>query len=163
MVNDLTDTHHHKPKLALRGSKSSPMTHVIDNPLDDFSNSDDQTNHITTPTGNTSLSSFHTKRQMNSIKWHDSNYFENENKIFIPKLITQLHHFIHQQYKIQLYLIVRLSIQLLMTTLLITHLPIMTMMALSKYNTKQIILSLHHLFRPHSLYFPSNVCETFRY
>ena len=43
MVNDLNDTHHHKHKLALKGSKSSPMTHVIDNPLYDFSNSDDQT------------------------------------------------------------------------------------------------------------------------
>ena len=48
-VNDLNDTHHHKPELALTGSKSSPMTHVIDNPLGYFSNSDDQTNHITNP------------------------------------------------------------------------------------------------------------------
>ena len=55
MVNDLNDTHHEKPKSAIKGSKSSPLTHVIDDPLDEFSNSDDQTNHITTPTGITSL------------------------------------------------------------------------------------------------------------
>ena len=62
MVIDFNDTHHHKPKLALKGSKSSPMTHVIDNPQDDFSNSDDQTNHITTPTGFTSPPPFYTNR-----------------------------------------------------------------------------------------------------
>ena len=38
------------------------MTHVIDNPLDDFSNSDDQTNHIATPTGFTPPPPFYTKR-----------------------------------------------------------------------------------------------------
>ena len=38
------------------------MTHVIDNPPDDFSNSDDQTNHITTPTGITSPPPFYTIR-----------------------------------------------------------------------------------------------------
>ena len=53
MVNDPNDTHHNQPNLALKSSTSLPMTHVIDNPLDDFSNSDDQTNHIITPTGNT--------------------------------------------------------------------------------------------------------------
>ena len=62
MENDLNDNHHHKPKLALKGSKSPAITHVIDNPLDDFSNSDDQTNPITTPTGITSPPPFHTKR-----------------------------------------------------------------------------------------------------
>ena len=62
MVNDLNDTRHHKTKIALKGSKSSPMTHVIDNPLDDFSNSDDQTNHITTPTDITSPPPFYAKR-----------------------------------------------------------------------------------------------------
>ena len=40
----------------------SPLTHVTDNPLDDFSNSDDQTNHIIDPTGNTSPLPFYTKR-----------------------------------------------------------------------------------------------------
>ena len=63
MVNDLNDTNHHKPKLALKGSKFSPMTHVID-----FLNSDDLTNHITTPTGITSQPSFHTKRPNKFIK-----------------------------------------------------------------------------------------------
>ena len=62
MVIDLNDTHNHRPKLALKSSKSSPVTHVIDNPLDDFSDSDEQTNHITTPTGNTLPLLFHTKR-----------------------------------------------------------------------------------------------------
>ena len=61
MVNDLNNTHH-KPKLALKSSKSSSFTHVIDNPLDDFSISGDQTNHITTPTGFTSTPPFYTKR-----------------------------------------------------------------------------------------------------
>ena len=32
MVNDLTDTHHIKPKVALQASKS--LTHMTDNPQD---------------------------------------------------------------------------------------------------------------------------------
>ena len=62
MVNDFNDTHHHKPKLALKSSKLSPLTHVIDNSLDDFSNSNAQTNHFTIPTGIISLPPFCTKR-----------------------------------------------------------------------------------------------------
>ena len=62
MENDLNDTHHQKSKLALKSSKSSSMTHVIDNPLDDFSHSDDQTNHVAAPTGITSPPPFYTKR-----------------------------------------------------------------------------------------------------
>ena len=88
MVNDLNDTFHHKPKLPPKGSKSSPMTHVIDNPLDDFSNSDDQTSHITI--GITSSPPFFTKRPKHLLKWHDSNHSQNENKIFISKIITKL-------------------------------------------------------------------------
>ena len=65
IVNDLNDTHHHKPKLALKISKSSPMPHLNDNPLDDFSNSDDQTNHNTTPTGITTPPTFYTTRRRN--------------------------------------------------------------------------------------------------
>ena len=65
MVNDLKGTHHHKPKRTLKGSKASPMTLVIDNPLNDFSNSDDQRNHITTPTAITSPPPFYTKRPNN--------------------------------------------------------------------------------------------------
>ena len=42
MLNYLNDIHHEKPKLAIKGSKPSPITHVIDNPLDEFSNSDDK-------------------------------------------------------------------------------------------------------------------------
>ena len=51
MVFDLHDTHHKKPKLAIKDSKSLPMAHITDNPLDDFSNSDDQANHLSDPTG----------------------------------------------------------------------------------------------------------------
>ena len=41
MVKDLNDSHHNKPKLALKNSKSTPLTRVTENPLDDTSNSDD--------------------------------------------------------------------------------------------------------------------------
>ena len=151
MVNDLNDTHHRKPKLALTSSKSSPITHVIDNPLDEFSNYDDQTNDITTPTGITlHHNRFIQNNQTNLIKWHASNYFQNENRIFIPKLIKKLNHFIHHKYELQLYLIIQLSIPLLKTNLLITILPIRIMTALSKYIPKQNVHFLHHLFRLHS-------------
>ena len=58
MVNDPTDTHHHKPKLALQTSK--PLTHMTDNPLDDFS--DNQKNFVNNPTSITSPPPFYTKR-----------------------------------------------------------------------------------------------------
>ena len=57
MVNDLSDTHHQKPKLALQTSKS--LTHLTDNPLEDFS--DNPINSINNPTGITSPPPFHTK------------------------------------------------------------------------------------------------------
>ena len=60
MVNDLTDTHHKKPKLALQTSKS--LTHMTDNPLDDFC--ENQTNPISNPTGITSPPPFYTKLQI---------------------------------------------------------------------------------------------------
>ena len=49
MTNAITN-----PKLAIKDFKSSSLTHATDNSLNDFSNSDDQTNHITNPTGITS-------------------------------------------------------------------------------------------------------------
>ena len=50
MVNDLNDNRHKKPKLALKGSKSS-VTHSTDNPLDESSNSDDPINNTHNTTG----------------------------------------------------------------------------------------------------------------
>ena len=88
LINDLNDSHHKKPKSAIKGSKSSPVSHVIHNPLYEFSNSEYQTNNITIPTGITSPPPFHTKRPINLLKWHDSNYFRNENNRLIPKRIT---------------------------------------------------------------------------
>ena len=58
MVNDLTDTNHNKPNLALQTSKS--LTHLTDNPLEDFS--DNQTNSINNRTGIFSPPRFYTKR-----------------------------------------------------------------------------------------------------
>ena len=34
MVNDLNDIHYNKPKLALKGSESFPLTNITVNPLD---------------------------------------------------------------------------------------------------------------------------------
>ena len=146
MVNDLNDTHHHKP---LKISTSSSMTHVIDNTLNDFSNSDDQTIYITPPTGITSPLTF------NANKFNKITQFK-----LLPKRKHNLHSKtnkkLHQQYIIQLYVVIRLSIPLLMTTLLITFLPIMIITALSKYNPKQTILFPRYLLRLHSFYlFPS--------
>ena len=58
MVIDLNDTHHKRLKFAIKASKSPPP----DNPLDDFSISDDQTNHPPNPTGVISSPPFYTKR-----------------------------------------------------------------------------------------------------
>ena len=63
MVIDLKDTRHNKPKLALEDFKSSPMTYITDNPLDDFSHSDNQPNQINDLTGITSPSQCYTKSQ----------------------------------------------------------------------------------------------------
>ena len=57
MMNDPNDTHHHKPKLAIKSSKPSLMTNVFDNPLDDFSKFCDQTNHITPTTPQSGITS----------------------------------------------------------------------------------------------------------
>ena len=43
MVNDINDTHRKKPKLAIKESKSLPLSKIIDNPLDESSHSDDPT------------------------------------------------------------------------------------------------------------------------
>ena len=61
MVNDFEDTRPIKPKLALKDSKSSPMTPIFDNPLDDFSHSDKKTNQNNNTTGITSPPTFCTK------------------------------------------------------------------------------------------------------
>ena len=58
MVIDLTDTHHKKPKLAHQASTS--LTHMTDNPLEDFS--DNQTISINNPVGITSPPLFYTER-----------------------------------------------------------------------------------------------------
>ena len=62
MVNDLNETLHNKPKTALKDSKFSTMTHLTDNPPDDFSHSENQTNQINNTTGITSPPPFHTKK-----------------------------------------------------------------------------------------------------
>ena len=62
MVNDLRDNHHNKPELTLKQSKSSPLTHITDNPSDEFSNSDDLTNNTPNPTGFISPPPFYMKR-----------------------------------------------------------------------------------------------------
>ena len=51
MVNDLNDNHHIKPRFALTKSKSTPLTHVTDNPLNELSNADAPTNNTPNPTG----------------------------------------------------------------------------------------------------------------
>ena len=62
MVNDLNDNHHNKLKLALKGSKSSPLTHITDKPLDELSIFDDPTNNTPNPTGIISPPTFYTER-----------------------------------------------------------------------------------------------------
>ena len=51
MVNDLNDNCHTSAKISIKDSKPSSLTHVTDNPLEDLSNSHDQTKHTTNPTG----------------------------------------------------------------------------------------------------------------
>ena len=110
MVNDLNDNHPNRPKLIIKGSKSSPLTHVIEKPLDDLSNSDDQTDRSTNPTGITSPPPIYTKRPNRLNKIARLKLFPKKNYLFITKLIPELQHFIHHQYKTQLYLIVQLSL-----------------------------------------------------
>ena len=57
MEKDIDDAHHKKPILATQTSKA--LTHMTDNPLEDFS--DNQTNSINTPTGIISPPPFYTK------------------------------------------------------------------------------------------------------
>ena len=75
MVNDLNDTRHNKPKLALKDSKSSPMTHITNNPLDDFSHSDNQTYQSHSPTNITSPPPFYTKRPISPNKMARMKFF----------------------------------------------------------------------------------------
>ena len=65
--------------------------------------------------------------QLDSTKRHDIKFFPNKNNPFITKLITILPHFIHQQYKIQHYQNIQLSMQIQMIILLTTIQSIMTM------------------------------------
>ena len=92
MVIDLCDNHHNKPKLALENSNSTALTQVIDTPLDDVSNSDDQTHITSYPTGNISQPPFYTKLPSRLNNGCNINFFQNENKPFITTLITILSH-----------------------------------------------------------------------
>ena len=72
MANALNDTlHNEPPKLALRDSKLSPMTHITGNTLDGFSNSDNQSNQIHNPTGIILPPSFIQNDHLVLTKWHD--------------------------------------------------------------------------------------------
>ena len=104
-------------------------------------------NLITIPNGITSSPHFETKRPNRLDKMARFKLFLKRKQLFITKLITKLQHFFHQQYKIQLYVIIQLPIQIIMTILLITPLSIMTITALSQCIPKQSILFLHQLFK----------------
>ena len=71
MVEDLIDNRYNKLKLAIKDSKSSPMTHITDNSLDDFSHSDNQTNQINNSTGISSPPHFIQNVRLDVLKWHD--------------------------------------------------------------------------------------------
>ena len=123
-----------KHKLELQTSKA--LTHMTDNPIDDFS--DSQKNSINSPTGFTSPPLFYTNG---------------------PKLTIELPHFIPYHY-IQhptLPNYSNYSIQLQMTISLITLLSRLTLTAQSKYIPKQIILFLRQFFSFHSFYLSTSV------
>ena len=58
---------------------------MIDNPFDHFSNSDDQTNHITTPTGITSPPPLYTKRPNKLDKMAQFKLLPERKQSFHPK------------------------------------------------------------------------------
>ena len=89
MVNDLNDTHHKKPSLALQTSKS--LTHTTDNPLEDFC--DNQTKSINNPTGNTFSPPYCTKRPKR-IHMTIFSLFPERKQFHQPKLIIKLPPFI---------------------------------------------------------------------
>ena len=72
-VNDLDDNHHRRLKLTIKDSNSTPLTHVTDNPLDDFSNFDDQTN---SPTG---IFSSNFCKEPSAATWKNKQLFTLEN------------------------------------------------------------------------------------
>ena len=84
IVNDLNNNCHNKPEVAIKDFKSSPLVHVTDNPLDDFSEPDNQTNHFTNPTGINSPPPFHAKRPIRFNKTARLKLF--------PKRKQSLHH-----------------------------------------------------------------------
>ena len=151
MVNDLIDTYRHKPKLALKSSNSSPMTHVIDNPLGDFSNSDDQTSHSTAPTGFTSTPPFNTKQPN---KFNKRARFK-----LLPKRKQKLHSKTNHKTS-------SLHSSTVQNSTLPNYSPVKTILNDNPLDytsasdtdspvnlyTKQITLFLHHLFRLHSFY-----------
>ena len=93
MVNDLIDTHHKKPNLALQTSKA--LTYMTDNPLDDFS--DNQTNSINDPTGITYPQPFYSKRP-NRLHMTRFKLFPKSKQFHQPKIIQRtstLHSTLH--------------------------------------------------------------------
>ena len=154
MVKYLNDTRHNKPELALTDSKSSPMTLITDNPLDDFSHSDTRDNQINKPTGMTLPPFFYTKRPIILNKMARLKLFPNESNLYIAKQFTELfQNFIQHQYKTPLHLIFQISVQPQMTILLRTLLAIMTMTVVSKFIPKQIIIFRSHHFNLKSFCF----------
>ena len=156
MVNDLNDNHHKKPKLAIKDSNSSPLTQITDNPLDDFSNCEDETNNST---GIISPPPFYTKRPNRLDKTAQFEFFPKRKQSFHHETKTKLPHSIHQQYKIQHYQLIQLSIQILVIVPLKTLLSKLTMKALSKLIPNEDIIFLHHLFKHKPIYlssFPPN-------
>ena len=106
MVNDLNITNHKRPKLTIEDSKSPPLTHITDNPIEDSSNFDDQTNDSTNPTGITKC-----PKRLNKMARYK--FFQNENNPFITKPMMILHNVILRQYKIPHYQIIQVSSQIL--------------------------------------------------
>ena len=138
MVNDLNDNYHNKPKIALENSNSTALTQVTDNPLDDVSNSDDQTHNTSNPTGIISPPPFHTKRPTRHNK---RTRFK-----FLPKRKQSFHHNTNHNTSIFHPSTVQNSTLPNYSTVTTTLLTIMTMKALSKFFPKQITLLLRHLF-----------------
>ena len=147
MVNDLTETHHKPPKLALRTSTS--LTSLNDNPIEDLL---DNQNSINNPTAITSPPLFYPKHQ-NRLQMLRLNLFPKRKQFHQPKTHHRTSTLHPHQYNTQLYLIIQMSIQLQMTVSFMTFLSLMTLTALSKYIPKQITIFLRHLFNLKSFCF----------
>ena len=135
MVYDLNDNHQTKAKLTLEISKSSPLTHITDNPSDGFSNSGDPTKNTPNPTGVNSrpTTSIYKTSKMTRVKFlskrNQSLYRKTNHNTSTPHRSTVQNPTLP---------IIQLSIQIQMIILLTTLLSIMTMKALSKFIPKQI-------------------------